>query len=397
MTHTDEPDLNLRPEQKALRQINRKKLIMTVQVVMCVLILCIAVSFWPTKHDLIKPEKRSKHHQIQKPEGLEKLPQSYAAHKTSQAQPGSIAVKEQKNKNLPNPKQKKRGVSDKLESKARASKLFFTLKQKAPSLAISHKPTSVSLSDQLTTLSKNIAGNLPALTQAGVSGAQTRHPDPNYQSRKRAFVNTAQVSHQTTSHTLQKAQSPYMVLAGTLISASLLTGLNSDLPGLVIAQVTQNVYDTITGQYVLIPTGSRLIGKYDSVIAHGQTRALVTWSRLILPNGSSLTIDNLPATDTKGFTGLSDEVDRHPFTLLKGIVLATLLNIGSELAFGDTEEDSLVRALREGSQENIEKASDKIIRKQLDVQPTIKVRPGWPLRVIVRKDLILEPYRPHTN
>ncbi|MEJ1968433.1 MAG: TrbI/VirB10 family protein [Rhizomicrobium sp.] len=109
----------------------------------------------------------------------------------------------------------------------------------------------------------------------------------------------------------QDPVSPYQVMAGTLISASLITGLDSDLPGLVVAQVTQNIYDTVTGQTLLIPQGSRLIGTYDSVVAFGQSRALVVWQRIIMPDGSSIQIDNLPATDAQGYSGLSDDVDYH--------------------------------------------------------------------------------------
>ena len=120
-------------------------------------------------------------------------------------------------------------------------------------------------------------------------------------------------------------------MAGTIIAASLVTGLNSDLPGFVIAQVTEHVYDTVSGRYLLIPQGSRLIGKYDSVVAYGQERALVVWQRIILPDGSSIVIDNLPATDTAGYAGLADDVDLHTWKLLKGVALATVLGVGTSL------------------------------------------------------------------
>jgi len=104
-----------------------------------------------------------------------------------------------------------------------------------------------------------------------------------------------------------------------VIAASLITGLNSDLPGIVTAQVTQNVFDTITGNILLVPQGARLIGKYDSVVAFGQRRALVIWQRLILPDGSSVRLDNMPATDASGYAGLTDKVDFHTGTRLKGV------------------------------------------------------------------------------
>jgi hypothetical protein len=113
-------------------------------------------------------------------------------------------------------------------------------------------------------------------------------------------------------------------MAGTIVAASLVTGINSDLPGTVIAQVTEAVYGTVTGRHLLIPQGARLIGAYDSVVAFGQERALVVWRRIVMPDGSSVVIKNMPATDTAGYAGLEDEVDFHTWRLIKGIVLSTL-------------------------------------------------------------------------
>jgi type IV secretion system protein VirB10 len=175
------------------------------------------------------------------------------------------------------------------------------------------------------------------------------------------------------------------------IAASLITGLNSDLPGEVTAQVTENVYDTVTGKTLLIPQGSRLIGSYDSVVAFGQSRALLVWERIIMPDGSSIQIDNLPATDAAGYSGLADEVDYHTWTLLKGIALSTLLGVGTETTFGSSQSD-LVQAIEQSTQESTNQAGQRIVEKDLNIQPTITVRPGWPLRVIVHKDLVLRPY-----
>lgn len=176
-----------------------------------------------------------------------------------------------------------------------------------------------------------------------------------------------------------------------MIAGSLITGLNSDLPGLVTAQVTENVYDSATGRTLLLPQGSRLVGSYDSVVAFGQSRALLVWQRIIMPDGSSIQINNAPATDAAGYAGLSDKVDRHTWQLIKGVALSTLLGVGTELTFGSNESD-LVRALRESTQQNAAQAGQQIVTKNLTIQPTIKVRPGWPLRIIVHKDLVLRPW-----
>ncbi|MBZ9649776.1 conjugal transfer protein TrbI [Sphingobium sp. 3R8] len=181
------------------------------------------------------------------------------------------------------------------------------------------------------------------------------------------------------------------LLAGSVIAASLITGLNSDLPGIVIAQVTQNVFDTVTGHILLVPQGARLIGKYNSVIAFGQRRALVIWQRLILPDGSSVRLDNMPATDAAGYAGLADKVEFHTWTLLKGVAIATMLGVGSELSISG--ESDLVQAIRESAQSNTARAGDQITQRNLDIQPTITIRPGAPVRVLVTRDLILAPWR----
>jgi len=216
--------------------------------------------------------------------------------------------------------------------------------------------------------------------------------DQNNQQRKLDFMNQRDASGVYNPHALQTPVSPYQVMAGGVIAASLITGINSDLPGLVVAQVTENVYDTVTGRILLIPQGARLVGTYDSVVAFGQSRALVVWRRIVLPDGSSVEIDNLPATDTAGYAGLEDEVDHHTFTLLKGVALSTLLGVGTQLSIGSSQSD-LVRAIQQSTQQNAATAGRRITEKNLNIQPTITVRPGFPLRVIVHKDLILKPWR----
>jgi type IV secretion system protein VirB10 len=194
-------------------------------------------------------------------------------------------------------------------------------------------------------------------------------------------------------HRIRPPASPWILSSGSIIAAHLVTGLNSDLPGIVVAQVSENVYDSITGRTLLIPQGARLLGRYESNIAFGQRRAFVAWQRIIWPDGSSVTLDNAPASDAAGYAGLADKVDFHGGALLKGVALATLLGVGTELGFG-SEESELVRAMRESAQTNGARAGDRIVERNLDIPPTIRVRPGWPLRVLVNKDLVLQPWRP---
>lgn len=237
---------------------------------------------------------------------------------------------------------------------------------------------------------------VPATSPAGPNASRLAldpDRDQNYQQRKLDFLNQRAEPGIYNPHSVQDPLSPYQVLAGSVISASLVTGVNSDLPGLVVAQVTENVYDTVSGHTLLIPQGSRLVGSYDSVVAFGQKRALLVWQRIVMPNGTSIQIDNLPATDQAGYAGLEDQVDYHTWTLLKGIALSTLLGVGSQIGFGSSESD-LIRAIRESTQQSANQAGQRIVQKDLNIQPTITVRPGWLLRVIVHKDLVLRPYQP---
>jgi type IV secretion system protein VirB10 len=216
--------------------------------------------------------------------------------------------------------------------------------------------------------------------------------DPNAQGRKLAFQASTKSDGTYNPHVLAAPASPYEVMAGSVISAALVTGLNSDLPGEVIAQTTASLFDSVTGRILLVPAGSRLMGKSDSVVTFGQSRALVVWQRIIMPDGSSIEIDNLPATDAAGYTGLEDEIDLHTWQLLKGVALATVFGVGSELSLGSSQND-LVRAFMQSTQQSTNEAGQRLVQKNLDVQPTITVRPGWPLRVIVAKDLVLRPYQ----
>ncbi len=215
--------------------------------------------------------------------------------------------------------------------------------------------------------------------------------DPGAQQRKADFIGSLDPRGDINPHELTAAPSPYLLSAGSIIAASLITGLRSDLPGLVTAQVTENVYDSPAGRILLIPQGSRLIGSYDSVVAFGQKRALIVWQRIIMPDGSSLRIDNVPATDAAGYAGLQDKVDFHTWALLKGVGLATLLGVGSELTV--TGESDLVQAIRESTQQNVSRAGDQITQRNLQVQPTITIRPGALVRLVVHKDLIVSPWR----
>ena len=183
-------------------------------------------------------------------------------------------------------------------------------------------------------------------------------------------------------------------MAGTIIPAALVTGINSDLPGQIIGTVTENVYDTVSGRHLLIPQGARLISQYDSGVAFGQSRVLLVWNRIVMPDGSSIVLDRLSGVDTAGYAGLEDEVDNHWFRLIGGAVLSSVLGVGAQLAAPEnrgSNGDRVIIAARSGFQDTINDVGQQITR--LNIQPTLTVRPGFPVRVIVNKDLILRPYQ----
>jgi len=218
----------------------------------------------------------------------------------------------------------------------------------------------------------------------------------NGQSAKQAFLDKAVDPAIYASGTLQMPRSPYEVMAGTVIPAALLTGINSDLPGQIIATVTGNVFDTVSGEHLLIPQGSRLLGQYDSQVAGGQRRVLLVWTRLLLPDGSSLVLDRLPGVDLAGYAGLEDGVDQHWKQVFTGAVLATLIGINTELATPNRSGDSgsIIIATRDSAQDTINQIGQQLTRRNLNQQPTLTIRPGYPVRVIVNRDLVLRPYEP---
>jgi type IV secretion system protein TrbI len=227
--------------------------------------------------------------------------------------------------------------------------------------------------------------------QPGADDAFTQ----NGQDRKLAFVN-APVDRRTTSPDRVAAPaSTYVVQAGNIIPASLITGIRSDLPGQITAQVTENVYDSPTGRFLLIPQGTRLIGIYDSQVAFGQSRVLLVWTRLIMPNGRSIVLERQAGADTAGYAGLEDEVDNHWVALFKAALLSTLLGVGSELGTtsGTGSNSDVITALRRGSSDSLNQTGQKVVQRNLNIQPTLTIRPGFPVRVIVNGDLVLEPYK----
>ncbi|CAI2932241.1 TrbI/VirB10 family protein [Aminobacter niigataensis] len=232
-----------------------------------------------------------------------------------------------------------------------------------------------------------IGMNTPGLSGLGTGaqpGAQTA------QDRQLAFLNAPVDRRTIATDRVMAPASPYVLQAGAIISAALITGIRSDLPGQITAQATENIYDSPSGRILVVPQGTRIIGEYSNDVGFGQRRILLVWSRLIFPNGRSIVLERQPGADTQGYAGIEDGVDYHWLDLAKAAGLSTLLSVGAELAVDD--QDRLLRAIRNGGQDTINDAGQQIVRRQLNVPPTLTIRPGFPVRVIVMRDLVLEPY-----
>ncbi|OQX14080.1 MAG: hypothetical protein BWK73_10500 [Thiothrix lacustris] len=229
----------------------------------------------------------------------------------------------------------------------------------------------------------------------GATPSGTGEGDPNMQGRKEQFAGSSK-DYGYSKERVEGLVSPYVLRVGTLIPAVMVSGINSDLPGEIVAQVTQDVFDTAKGETVLLPQGSRLIGAYDNRVASGQERALVMWYRVMFPDGSVLALGNMGGVDQGGFAGFSDKVDRHLAETFRDASLLSLLSAGAQLSqaddsspTGDSASEQMAAALgQQWSQVGME-----LVQQGMDRQPTIVIRPGYRFNVFINKDLLIPPYQ----
>jgi type IV secretion system protein VirB10 len=279
------------------------------------------------------------------------------------------------------------GRREEAEEAAGSSVFFRSSSQRSQAQPVA--AATAAPAPELAGLGMQAAGKAPATTSDDSTAAQNR------QEQKEAFQKGGSTQIRSSAD-LQMPLSPYQVMAGTVIAGALVTGIKSDLPGDVIATVTEPIYDTATGRYLLIPQGSRMLGRYNSQVSYGQSRVQVVWDRIILPDTSSLTLDNLVGADPAGYAGLQDGVDWHWGRISAGAVLTTLLGVAAELAAPENSGDGqrVIVAGRESLQDSVNQVGQEMTRRNLSVQPTLTERPGLPVRIIVNRDLVLRPYQP---
>lgn len=218
--------------------------------------------------------------------------------------------------------------------------------------------------------------------------------DLNKQKDKQTFLDAERNKATYLKSNMSYPVSPYQIMAGAIIPASFITGVNSDLPGQIIGQVRENVYDTVTGRYLLVPQSTRIIGEYSSGITFGQDRILIVWTRLIFPNGMSINLEGMPGVDLSGYAGSADKVNHHFMKIATGAVLSSLMGAGVKVAAGNQEAGSanFQQLAAGGAAQTMGQAGDKILGKMIDQQSTITIRPGMKFNVFVNKDIILKPF-----
>ena len=238
-------------------------------------------------------------------------------------------------------------------------------------------------------LPSNAADLYAAAMQAGVLG---QNKDPNGQDAKAEFFNQDIADLGYLPNRVVDQVSPFELKRGSVIPATLVTGINSDLPGRIIAQVSQNVFDSATGRHLLIPQGSKLFGRYDSKVTHGQNRVLVIWTDIIFPNGSTLQIGGMAGADPAGYGGFKDQVDSHFFEAFGSAILVALIGAGTEMLLPPegqgTNSDSPENSARESFAETFTELTEQTTSRNMDVQPTLEIRPGYGFNVLVDQDIV---------
>jgi type IV secretory pathway VirB10-like protein len=375
-------ELRLRPDRPRVTRISRKVLI-GLSTVASVSIL--GLTYWALQSHGVKPESQNLYNTQNQnvADGVASLPRNYGdlpkpAPQLGPPLPGDLGppiLHAEQGSNTPAGTNAANQQLIQEQDSARTSSLFVQ---------------TVSAS---TALQQHQMGSATPGQSSGGAGDQSavQSSDQNMQDQKLAFLNGPSDAPTVSAERLTPAASPYIIQAGSVIPAALITGIESDLPGQITAQVTENVYDSPTGQYLLIPQGARLIGEYNSEVAYAQTRIQLIWTRLIMPDGKSVVLDNQPGADTQGYSGLQDGVNNHWGALFEAALLSTFLSVGAE-AGTSNQENNLIQAIRSGASDSINQAGQQVVERELNIQPTLTIRPGFPVLVIVNRDLVLAPY-----
>ena len=370
------------PPRASLGLKKRPVIIVTV-VVMSIVGLAVIQAFSP--RDLTRGQSKEDKRPAFLGDAVRGLPNDYSSIRRETPRLGARAINQ-------HPAPEVNSV-DKLAEELKA----LRLKQAAAAHAADISFSAAALPRSQNTQSNPAVPNMQQLeAMLGAPAAPNTRDDDNRQDDKAAFLKAMHNDSPYLPSLLHAPLSPYQLMAGSVVPGVLLTGINSDLPGQITGQVSQNIFDTVTGKYLLIPQGTKVIGEYDSRISYGQERVLVVWTRLLFPNGRSLSLEGMPGIDLSGYSGLHERVNNHYLKLLGGVVFGSLLGAGAQMAQGANHaaDPSFGALAAQGTAQNINDVGQQITRKNLNLQPTLEISPGARFNVFVTKDLILEPYKP---
>ena len=242
----------------------------------------------------------------------------------------------------------------------------------------------------------------PSMSMSDASGLHERSYDLAADKDKEAFFDRAAKDASWISPYSRMVGQQFELKTGAVIPGVMVTGINSDLPGNIIAQVSQNVFDSATGKHLLLPQGAKLFGVYDSRVIYGQERVLVAWNRVVFPDGSSITLGAMPGSDMAGNAGYTDEVNNHYFRIFGSAVLMSLMSGGMAYTMdsldnsnSESDKPTLQNEMGSALAAQLGQATLQLLQKNLNIKPTLEIRPGYQFNVIVTKDLVFErPYRP---
>ena len=395
--------MTLRAQPRPVTRLNRRTLAVLVGGLSVAVLGALMWSLQPHRRITSEPAELYNVDRVSRSEGLDRLPTDYS--KLPQQVPelgpplpgdlGPAIVKSQQpvvptyTPPSQDPGAAGRDAQRKEAEAAAGSSVFF----RSGGQRATASPTQLATASPVS----GVSGFDPMAAGPASTAAQPADPTAvqNRQDQKEAFLKAGSTETRN-SGSLRMPTSPYQVIAGTVIAGALVTGIKSDLPGDVIATVTEPVYDTAIGKFVLIPQGSRILGRYNSQVSYGQSRVQVVWNRVILPDTSSLTLDNLAGADPAGNSGPEDGVDWHWDRIFAGAALTTLLGVGAELAAPENRQngDRVINAGRNSLQDSVNQVGQEMTRRNLNIQPTLTERPGLPVRIIVNRDLVLRPYQP---
>lgn len=266
------------------------------------------------------------------------------------------------------------------------------VKKNADSSAQSGQQVAMAREDQRRDAAPDMSCDLSALRENGY--------DPAADKDKEAFFGRAEKDSSWILPHTRTAGQPLELKTGAVIPGVMVTGINSDLPGNIIAQVSQNVFDTATGRQLLIPQGAKLFGVYDSRVIYGQERVLVAWNRLMFPDGSAVTLGAMPGSDMAGNAGYTDKVNNHYLRIFGSAILMSMITGGMSYSMdsldsgGDSDNPTLQDEMGAALASQLGQATLQLLQKNLNIKPTLEIRPGYQFNVIVTKDIVFQqPYR----